>query len=83
MPVNSEFEIVLDPDALSEDHVATIISARESNIKELQRCVSPAIMGQKPPVLMALRQARHRQNHCRMSYPFGDEQENQDTGDIC
>ena len=48
MPVNSEFGIVLDADALSEDHVATIISARENNIKELQRCVSPAIMGQKP-----------------------------------
>jgi cell division control protein 6 len=48
MAINSEFEILLDEEILSETHVPTAIPAREPQIKELQSCISPALKGQKP-----------------------------------
>jgi cell division control protein 6 len=48
MAFNSEFEIVLNGDMLLERHMPPTIPAREAQIKELQRCISPALKGQKP-----------------------------------
>jgi cell division control protein 6 len=48
MAFDSKFEIVLNGDWLREDYLPAIIPARESHMRELQRCVSPALKGQKP-----------------------------------
>lgn len=48
MSFNSDFEIILDGDVLSETWVPPTIPAREPHLRELERCVSPAVRGEKP-----------------------------------
>jgi cell division control protein 6 len=48
MADNPGLGIVLDHEILSETYVPPVIRAGEQHISEIRRCLSPALMGQKP-----------------------------------
>lgn len=48
MVFDYENEIILDSDALEESYLPASIPGRDSHIREILKCVSPAIKGQKP-----------------------------------
>ena len=48
MGITAESQIVLDEDVLSETHAPSFKKEREQHLAELQKCVSPALRGQKP-----------------------------------
>ena len=48
MCFEGDFEIFLDSDILRESYLPEMIFARENHIRELERCLSPALDGKKP-----------------------------------